>query len=62
MLDEIHDRTYQQGRADLHAGLDRLFGVIGQEVSRSLKALHDLQWDAPWAVKSAASPKDAGCS
>jgi hypothetical protein len=61
MIDEIFDRTYQQGRADLNDGIDRLFGTIGREVGKSLKAIHSFEWSAPWAVKPAAS-KDAGCA
>ena len=50
MMDEIFDRTYQQGRADLNDGLDALFAAIGREVGTSLKALHRLEWSAPWAT------------
>jgi hypothetical protein len=49
MVDEIFDRTYQSGRAELHAGLDRGFGRIGSTLSKSLKALHRIEWNAPWA-------------
>jgi hypothetical protein len=62
MVDEIYDRMYQEGRADLHAGVDRFFGAIGREVGKSLKALHEFEWSAPWAGKSAASSKDVGCA
>ena len=55
MQDEIFDRTYQAGRADLNAGLDRAFAAIGRTVGDSLKALHRIEWDAPWA----ATPKSA---
>ena len=49
MMDEIFDRNYQAGRADLNAGLDRLFARVGKELGSSFKALHRVQWDAPWA-------------
>ena len=52
MVDEIYDRAYQQGRADLNAGLDRLFGRIGNSLGQSLKALHRIEWSAPWAGNS----------
>ena len=42
--DEIFDRDYQAGRDALHDGIDRLIAGIG----RSLKALHSIQFDAPW--------------
>ena len=52
MIDEIYDRQYQAGRAELHAGLDRAFAAIGKTIGGSLKMLHHLEWNAPWAVKS----------
>ena len=61
MVDEIFDRMYQDGRADLHRDLGSLFGSIAGELGKSLKALHSLEWNAPWAAKAAAS-KDAGCA
>lgn len=61
MVDEIYDRAYQNGRAELHAGIDRLFATIGREFGKSLKAIHRFEWNAPWAARSTAS-KDAGCA
>ena len=52
MQDEIFDRQYQAGRADLNAGLDRLFTGIGRTIGDSLKVLHRIEWSAPWAEKS----------
>ena len=61
MVDEIFDRTYQAGRADLNAGIDRAVHRIGEgigsTVGKSLAALHRFEWSAPWAGKS----KDAQC-
>jgi hypothetical protein len=34
MIDEIFDRTYQSGRAELNAGLHRAFTKIGRIFSR----------------------------
>lgn len=48
MRDEIFDRSYQSGRADLHAGIDRAFGRIGNTLGESLKVLHRIEWNAPW--------------
>jgi len=62
MIDEIFDRQYQAGREQLNAGLDRAFAAIGREVGLGLKALHDIEWNAPWAAKPAASSKDVGCA
>ena len=56
MVDEIFDRTYQNGRAELNAGIDRAVGLIARELGKSLKALHRIEWSAPWASRPA---KDA---
>lgn len=52
MMDEIFDRQYQAGRAafnaDLGKGADRIAKVLGE----SLRALHRLEWNAPWAHNS----------
>ena len=58
MVDEIYDRMYQRGRAQLHGSLDHLFASI----ANSFKALHEVQWSAPWAAKPTAASKDAGCA
>jgi len=54
MVDEIFDRTYQSGRADLNAGIDRIVHRIGKAIGNtlgtSLKVLHRVEWNAPWAV------------
>ena len=63
MNDEIFDRTYQAGRADLNAGIDRAVHRIGHglgsTIGKSLEALHRIEWNAPWAGKSA---RDPGCA
>ena len=58
MMDEIFDRGYQAGRADLNAGIDRIFAAVGRELGKSFSALHRIEWNAPWAAKS----KDVGCA
>ena len=55
MIDEIYDRGYQAGRADLHAGIDRLVHKIGNAIGPGLAAIHHFEWDAPWQTK--AKPK-----
>lgn len=57
MVDEIFDRTYQSGRAEFNAGLDRAFNRIGSSIGNSLKVLHRIEWSAPWVRNS----KDAQC-
>ena len=48
MRDEIFDRTYQQGREDLNAGIDRAVAGIGRGLSATLDVLHAIEWSAPW--------------
>lgn len=48
MIDEIFDRTYQSGRAELNAGIDRLADRIGKSAGEAFAALHRIEFDAPW--------------
>ena len=57
MIDEIFDRTYQSGRAELNAGLDRLFARVGKAVRNSFEVLHRIEWSAPWEQKSSRAPR-----
>lgn len=59
MSDEIFDRNYQAGRADLKAGIDRAVNRIAEQVGKSFEVLHRIQWSAPWARQSA---RDPGCA
>ncbi|MBA3512453.1 hypothetical protein [Sphingomonas sp.] len=59
MMDEHFDRTYQSGRAELNAGIDRGLRQVAANFARSLDVLHRIQWSAPWAAKSA---RDPGCA
>ena len=56
MVDEIFDRTYQSGRADLNSGIDRIVHrmgkAIGDSIGISLKVLHRVEWNAPWNAKA----------
>ena len=49
MIDEIYDRGYQAGRAELHDGIDALIGKVRNALAPALAALHHLEWDAPWS-------------
>ncbi len=51
-MDEIVDRTYQAGRSQLNAGLDRGFRRIASTIGKSFEVLHRIQWSAPWAANS----------
>lgn len=48
MMDEIYDRGYQAGRAELHAGIDRLVHRIANSLAITFDAIHRIEWDAPW--------------
>ena len=48
MMDENFDRTYQSGRAELNAGIDRAVQRIARALGDSLKVLHRIEWSAPW--------------
>lgn len=62
MADEIWDRQYQSGRAQLNQDLGRTFGSMAREIRKSLAALHRIEWSAPWSASPAASPKDVKCA
>lgn len=51
MRDELYDRDYQAGRAELNAGIDRLVHAIGNTVLVAFEALHRAEWSAPWKTK-----------
>ena len=48
MVDEMFDRAYQSGRAELNASIDGSFGQLSRTVGDGLRALHRLDWSAPW--------------
>lgn len=58
MIDEIFDRTYQAGRADLNAGIERAIGGAVRAAVSGFHALHRLQWSAPWRKERT----DIGCA
>jgi len=56
MVDEIYDRHYQAGRAELNAALSRGFSQIGRLIGDSFKVLHRIEWSAPSEQKSKRAP------
>ncbi len=48
MIDEIFDRTYQSGRGELNAGLDRLVKRAVGAAGNAFRVLNRIQYDAPW--------------
>ena len=55
MIDEIYDRHYQAGRAELNAGLDRAFARIGYALRNGFAVLNRVSYDAPWAPRTGRS-------
>jgi hypothetical protein len=51
MIDEIFDREYQAGRADLNAGLDRLVSRLASAFGDTFDSMKRVQFNAPWARK-----------
>ena len=58
MVDEIFDRHYQAGRADLNAALTGLMARLGSAIGNSFKVLNRIEYSAPWATK----PTRAHCN
>ena len=48
MRDEIFDRSYQAGREELHAGIDRLVARASDGLRVTFDAIHRVGWSAPW--------------
>jgi hypothetical protein len=48
MVDEMLDRAYQQGRAELNDGIARSLARLASTVGDGLRALHRFEWSAPW--------------
>jgi len=60
MRDEIYDRDYQTGRAELHAGIDRVVFRVGRLLAATFNTLHAIQWDAPWREPDCRAGKRPG--
>jgi len=48
MMDEMFDRHYQAGRADLNAGIVRAVTRLAHAAGNAFEALHRIQYSAPW--------------
>ncbi len=48
MVDEIFDRAYQAGRADLNAAIGRGLTQLGRAIGNSFKVLNRIEYSAPW--------------
>jgi len=49
MIDEIFDRQYQAGRAALNTDIGHAADSLARTVGDAMRALHRLEWNAPWA-------------
>lgn len=58
MMDEIYDRTYQSGRAELNDGIDHLVDRVSRTVATAFRVLNRIEFDAPWRRRQG----DAGCA
>jgi acetaldehyde dehydrogenase (acetylating) len=56
MVDEIFDRQFQAGRADLFDGIERAVARVAKTVVSGFATLQRIQFDAPWVSKN----QDAG--
>jgi hypothetical protein len=55
MVDEIFDRTYQLGRAELHDGLRTAFAQFGRTIDGAFGALNRIEYSAPWNARRGAA-------
>jgi hypothetical protein len=51
MMDEIFDRHYQAGRAQLNASMVDAFSRLGKAVGTAFAVLHRIEYSEPWNVK-----------
>jgi hypothetical protein len=52
MIDEIYDRNYRAGRAQLNASLARGLGRITDAVMNAFDVLNRIEYQAPWIAKA----------
>lgn len=55
MIDELFDRTYQSGRAEVNAGLTHLFSRAGRAVANAFAVLNKIEYHAPWQERKNSS-------
>ena len=48
MIDEMFDRTYRGGRADLNGGIDRMAARMARGAMAVFHTLQAIQFQAPW--------------
>ena len=60
MRDEMFDREYQQGRDALNLGIDKAVHAIGDFFATTGRAIHRIEFDAPWRRIEPAKLRKAG--
>jgi hypothetical protein len=51
MVDEIFDRHYQAGRADLNRAIVAGARRLGEAVANAFNVLNRIEYSAPWAAR-----------
>ena len=49
MIDEIFDRNYQAGRAELNLAIGNGFARLGRATRHAFEVLNRIEYNAPWA-------------
>jgi hypothetical protein len=62
MIDENFDRTYQAGRADLHADIGRGLDRVAKGIGTTFRAIHAITFASPWAKSQLRRNRDVGCA
>ena len=51
MVDELFDRNYQAGRADLNDAIIDLASRFGRAFRNAFEVLNRIEYSAPWSIK-----------
>jgi hypothetical protein len=51
MIDEIFDRHYQAGRAELNASIARGFRSLSRTVLNAFAVLNRIEYESPWTAR-----------
>ena len=52
MVDELYDRHYREGRAELNAAMAGMFARLGKAVGNAFNVLNRIEYSAPWTAKA----------
>jgi len=55
MIDELFDRQYRAGRAELNNALVLLISSAGKAIGETFAVLNRIEYSAPWAGKPGSS-------